>query len=27
VLVEADGTWRTLRRRQTFDDMLALEQA
>ena len=27
VLVQADGTWRTLRRRQTIDDMLALEQA
>lgn len=27
VLVEADGTWRVVRRRQTIDDMLALEQA
>jgi diaminopimelate decarboxylase len=27
VLVQADGTWRVIRRRQTIDDMLALEQA
>ncbi len=27
VLVEADGTWRVIRRRQSVDDMLALEQA
>ena len=27
VLVEEDGTWRVLRRRQTVDDMLALEVA
>jgi len=27
VLVQADGSWRVIRRRQTIDDMLALEQA
>ena len=27
VLVQADGSWRVVRRRQTIDDMLALEQA
>ena len=27
VLVQADGTWRVIRRRQTIDEMLALEQA
>ena len=27
VLVQDDGSWRVLRRRQTVDDMLALELA
>jgi diaminopimelate decarboxylase len=27
VLLQADGTWRVIRRRQTIDEMLALEQA
>ena len=27
VLVEADGSWRVIRRRPTLDEMFALEQA